>query len=362
MNILIVKTSALGDIVHTFPAVGFLKQKYPNAAIDWVVEKSSAPLLEAHPHIDKVIICDTKEWRKALFSKSTRQAFAAFRNTLQQTTYDIVFDLQGNSKSALATWLAKSSAKVGFSWNKAPEKPNALVTNRRYTPPEGLSIREEYLYIVQSYCQDFTPYIHEPICLQLTSVEQEHLEKIITAESSHGLPLVMVCPGSNWINKQVDENSLLDFLMRLQAFFPCHLLLSWGSNEEQQIVKKLQQTLRQATILNKMSLPQLQNLMAQNSLVIAMDSLPLHLAATTATATYSIFGPSLAAKYQPQGQQHHSLQGACPYGRHFSKRCPLLRSCPTGACIRSLEGLTIFNHFASWLKKNNPFIFTTKKV
>lgn len=349
MNILIVKTSALGDIVHTFPAVGFLKKQYPHACIDWVVENSSAPLLQSHPQINNVIVCDTKQWRKAPFAKSTRQAFADFRYTLQKKTYDLVFDLQGNSKSAIATWLAKSPTKVGFSWNKAAEKPNALVTNRRFAPPEGLSIREEYLYMVQSYCADFTPYMPESIALQLTTVEQDYLNKVMAREGSHRIPLVMVSPGSNWINKQVNEDSLLDFLRRLQQTFPCYLLLSWGSEEERLIAMKLQNSLLQATILDKMSLPVLQNLMGQVSLVIAMDSLPLHLAATTATATYSIFGPSLAAKYQPQGSQHSSLQGPCPYNRHFSKRCPLLRSCATGACIRSLEGETLFNHFKAWI-------------
>lgn len=347
MNILIVKTSALGDIVHTFTAVAFLKQKFPHATIDWVLEKSNASLLQAHPQIDRVIVCDTKQWRKALFSKSTRQSFFAFKRTLQQKTYDVVFDLQGNSKSAMATWLALSNTKVGFAWSRVAEKPNILVTNHRIAPPDGLNIREEYLYIVQKYYSDVHPYIPEPITLQLTTTEQDHLHNIITRESSRSLPLVMVCPGSNWINKQVNENSLCDFLQRLQHAFPCHFLLSWGSEEEHHIVKKLQPALAQATILDKLTLPLIQNVMARVSLVIAMDSLPLHLAATTATATYSIFGPSLAAKYQPQGTQHTSLQGACPYGRHFSKRCPLLRTCATGACIRTIEGETLFEHFRS---------------
>jgi heptosyltransferase-1 len=80
-------------------------------------------------------------------------------------------------------------------------------------------------------------------------------------------------------------------------------------------------------------------------LVVAMDSLPLHLAGTTKVKTFSVFGASLASKFKPAGKKHLTLQGHCPYGRVFEKRCPILRTCPTGACIRSLTGKAVFNAF-----------------
>jgi heptosyltransferase-1 len=109
----------------------------------------------------------------------------------------------------------------------------------------------------------------------------------------------------------------------------------------------LQQRLPGAQILDRLPLPVLQNFMAAVDLVIAMDSLPLHLAATTSTATYGFFGPSLGLKYQPQGPQHHAFQGCCPYGQIFAKRCPALRTCPTGACLREANGEQLFKQFAA---------------
>lgn len=93
----------------------------------------------------------------------------------------------------------------------------------------------------------------------------------------------------------------------------------------------------------------LQHLMSNMRLIVTMDSLPLHLAATTSVATFSIFGASLGKRFAPVGEQHHFFQGACPYGRTFTNRCPILRSCKTGACIRRLSGKQIFEAYISQL-------------
>lgn len=107
MNILIVKLSSLGDVVHTLPALMDVRQACPQARIDWVVERAFAPLIEACGAVDQVIPCELRRWRKQPFSASTRQAWRAFRATLQATSYDCIIDLQGLSKSALVSWLAQ---------------------------------------------------------------------------------------------------------------------------------------------------------------------------------------------------------------------------------------------------------------
>src|SRR5262245_2090252 len=101
MKILIVKTSALVDIVHVFPVIDFIKSLFPDAIIDWVVEKGGKDLLEAHADIRKVLVADTKGWRKRLFSFQTYREAAAFIKELRSETYDVLFDFQGNVKSGL---------------------------------------------------------------------------------------------------------------------------------------------------------------------------------------------------------------------------------------------------------------------
>ena len=107
MKILLVKLSSLGDVVHTLPVVQDLHAVMPHAQIDWVVEKSFAPLLSKCAGLHRVIACEIRRWRKAPFSAATRREWRAFRMDLQSEAYDAVIDLQGLSKSALVAWLAR---------------------------------------------------------------------------------------------------------------------------------------------------------------------------------------------------------------------------------------------------------------
>ncbi|HYF17753.1 MAG TPA: lipopolysaccharide heptosyltransferase I [Ramlibacter sp.] len=101
MNILVVKLSSLGDVVHAMPAVQDLRACVPGAAVDWVVERGFAPLVERCDGVRRVIPCDLRRWRKAPLSRGTRAEWRAFRGELQAQRYDAVVDLQGLTKSAL---------------------------------------------------------------------------------------------------------------------------------------------------------------------------------------------------------------------------------------------------------------------
>ena len=109
MKILLVKLSSLGDVVHTLPVVQDIRAALPGAQIDWVVEKSFAPLLARCPGLHRVIACEIRRWRKSFWTAATRGEWRAFKAQLQQDAYDAVIDLQGLSKSALVARLARLS-------------------------------------------------------------------------------------------------------------------------------------------------------------------------------------------------------------------------------------------------------------
>lgn len=106
MKILLVKLSSLGDVVHTLPVVQDIRAALPEAQIDWVVEKSFAPLLARCDALHRVIPCEIRRWRKSFWTAATRQEWRAFKSELQQDTYDAVIDLQGLTKSAVVARLA----------------------------------------------------------------------------------------------------------------------------------------------------------------------------------------------------------------------------------------------------------------
>ena len=107
VKILLVKLSSLGDVVHTLPVVQDIRAAWPQAQIDWVVERSFASLLARNAGLRRVIACDIRRWSKSPLAGSTRREWRAFRQQLQLEAYDAVIDLQGLTKSAVVARLAR---------------------------------------------------------------------------------------------------------------------------------------------------------------------------------------------------------------------------------------------------------------
>jgi len=110
-SVLVVKLSSLGDVVHAMAAVQDMRRARPDLAIDWVVERAFAPLVARCQGVRRVIPCDLRRWRGALWSPQTRKEWRAFRADLRAHAYDAVIDVQGLTKSALVSWLARTSAR-----------------------------------------------------------------------------------------------------------------------------------------------------------------------------------------------------------------------------------------------------------
>lgn len=346
---LIIKTSALGDLVQVYPVLDYLKNKFPDAQIDWVVESANEELVRAHPKVNKTISIPLKQLRKHPFSSETWVKLLRARRELRKEVYDAAFDLQGNTKSGLILSQVRSPNKIGFDSTSVPEWPNLLFTNHRSPTIAEDNIRQNYVSMVSSFFGETATAANGIVRLTLTDEQRKLLHALKERILTESKPIVMICPGSAWKNKQLSYETLAAFLNLLEKPLKCSFLLVWGSKEEQTTCQQLHAGLPNCShVIDSISIPMLQNLMYQCDLVIAMDSLALHLAATTNIPTFSVFGASLATKYKPIGNQHHTFQGNCPYGRSFNKRCPILRSCSTGACIRNLPPKALFDDFIAW--------------
>ncbi len=110
MNILIVKLSSLGDVVHTMPAVQDIVRALPQAQIDWVVEPGFASLVQRCQGVRRVIPCALRAWRASWWRADTRASWRAFRADLSRVQYDAVIDCQGLTKSAIVARCAQLSA------------------------------------------------------------------------------------------------------------------------------------------------------------------------------------------------------------------------------------------------------------
>lgn len=330
VKIAIIKTSALGDIVHLFPTVQFIKEIFRDAEIDWIVEEGGKTLVERHPLVTSAFVINTKKWRKHFFSKEVLSEITAFIKNVKSKKYDYVFDFQGNVKSGLIMSLIHGDKKIGFGFKTAPEKPNVLFSNIRFNPPPYKNIREDYLYLVEECFQRKGDSLFKTT-LKITKEEERLIDDLMA--DSLNFNNILVAPFSIWKNKELDDESLIQQLYSLEND-NVKFWFIYGGEIEKKRALILSQKVKRGVVLEKLSLPLLQNFMKRMNLVLAMDSLPLHLAGEAGVSTHSFFGASLAKKYAPIGKIHLSVQGKCPYNIFFEKRCPRLRSCATGACIR----------------------------
>ena len=203
MDILIVKTSSIGDVIQTFPVLEYLKQRYPDAAIDWVIEKEYLSLVQSHPLVRRAIPFSSRTWRKTLLPISTWKEMREFTQMLRQENYDLLFDLQGNTKSGLITGLAKSKEKVGLGRKSVSEFPNLFATRRHIDIDGSLQVQQRYLQMVQKFFADETPFIPTGAVLRMQPEEEKELASLLVSEG----PKIMVACGSHWPNKKLAEKT-----------------------------------------------------------------------------------------------------------------------------------------------------------
>jgi heptosyltransferase-1 len=342
VKFLIVKTSSIGDIVQTFPVVEYLKKRDPACQVDWVVEEEYESLVRSHPYISQIHTLATRRWRRSLFAKKSLQEFLKMISSLKKDRYDVIFDLQGNIKSAFLTQTVKGDRKVGFGWASSPEWPNYFVTRERFNVPPDLPIQHRYLSVVQQFFESPEPLFRpQGVELKLSPEEQEKL----LSYYREGAFCVMVAFSSKWENKCLSKATLMELLQQVYAQEKCLFYFVCGSEKEKRVADELSSHFSESVVAHGLSFPLWQRLMGEMDLVIAADSAALALCGTTSTPSFSFFGPTQARVYKPIGDQHRYFQGKCPYGLRFPARCPRLRTCKTGACLKSARASDLLH---SW--------------
>ncbi len=132
MRVLIVKTSSMGDVLHTLPALTDAQQAIPGIKFDWVVEEGFAQIPSWHAAVERVIPVAIRRWRKAWFSAPIKAERKAFREALQAENYDAVIDAQGLVKSAALVTRLAHGVKHGMDWQTAREPLASLFYNRKH--------------------------------------------------------------------------------------------------------------------------------------------------------------------------------------------------------------------------------------
>ncbi|MDD2273210.1 MAG: lipopolysaccharide heptosyltransferase I [Desulfuromonadaceae bacterium] len=323
MRILIVKISAMGDVLHALPVLDYLKQASPGCEIDWVVEEAFADLLSGNPLISQLHTVRFKKWKKKPFSLETINDILNVRRGLVQRAYDLVIDIQGNIKSGMVAWVSGCSHRVGFSRAAAQESLNALFIKRRIAlRPEDLHITDQYLRVAAaSFDLEFSGLqLHTDIC---TRPEDDlAVDDLVKRYRKEG-PLFLIHTGTTWQTKFWYESGWVELGRMIISTFPgAVLLFSWGNDSEYSAAERVTTALGgQAVLLEKLSIMRLAALVKKVNMVMGGDTGIIHLAAAAGTPTVSYYRSSDGLRSGPRGAQHAVIQAPMPCARCFRTRC-----------------------------------------
>ena len=336
MKVLIVKVSALGDIVHALPVLAHLHAVHPDIVVDWLVESSFAPLLQGHPLLRRVIHLDTRGWRKQGAATAVRGSWAVGRQ-LREEKYDVVLDLQGNSKSGLFTRLSGARKRFGFDSSQTREWLNTLTTNYKVSiPPECHHISSRYLRIARDA---FPGETDVSLCGPLP-VQDEAAQAISAMLEERGLTpgeFIVAHYGTTWETKLWPLDRWLELAKNLVVEKDRQLVLTWGNNVEKVAAEQIAEACQgRAVIWPRGTLQELVALLAEARLVIGADTGPIHIAAAAGTPTVSIFRVTDSLRNGPSGDKHIRIQAPMDCSPCLRKSCDLDRECGRSVTVDSV--------------------------
>jgi lipopolysaccharide heptosyltransferase I len=322
MRVLIVKTSALGDIVHALPVLGYLHRLLPGVEIDWVVENSFREILEGNPLISRIHPVHTKKWRKNMFSLQTWREIFRLRSELCSRNYDLAFDVQGNFKSGLITWCSGCTRRYGFDRDAVRELPNLyFTTNHVPLRKTDQHVTDRSLRVVS------VPFGKDYIGTQLscdiqTNSEDDTVAEAFLATMSDGL-VFLFHNGTTWKTKLWHEKGWIELGIRLLESYPdASILLSWGSGEELRVAETIAAGIgEKARVLPRLSIKGFTAIIKKVDLMVGGDTGPIHIAAAVGTPTVSFYRATDGKRNGPRGEMHRIIQSHLYCSRCLNKQC-----------------------------------------
>jgi heptosyltransferase-1 len=328
MRVLIVKVSAMGDIVHALPVLDYLHQVSPGIEVDWVAEAPHRDVLEGNRLISSLHLIRTKAWRKTPFAPETRSEFAEFRKRLQERKYDIVFDIQGNLKSGVVSWLSGGERRYGFDRENVREWPNLL-----FTTDQVPLRRSDQQVSARSLRVVSVPFGKDYQGMRLTTdiftpAEEDAAAEAFLATLADGL-VFLFHPGTTWKTKLWHEEGWVELgRLVLERFPEATILLSSGNETERGAVERIGAGIgKQTRPLPKLSLKGLTAFLKKVDFVVGGDTGPVHLAAAVGTPTVSFYRATDSRRNGPVGANHFLVQSPMHCNACLRKECDKDEGC-----------------------------------
>lgn len=317
MNILIVKPSSLGDIVHTLPAVQMLRARFPDALIAWVVNDVFTGLLSLYPGVDEVIPFQRRRWAKLC----RWHEFFGFLGELRQQRYDVAIDFQGLLRSGIVTRASGAARRIGF--QDAREGAGLFYTERIPVPANLRHALDRNVFLVQSAFGIAADATMPELVLPHDSVREAR-----RLMREHGLegdaPVLAVAPGARWPSKRWPPRffgAVLDLVAQALPSVRCWMLGTADEAGEAGAVAQACSRARPVSLAGETDLPTLAALLRRSDALLTNDSGPMHLAAALGVPTVALFGATDPGLTGPYGEAHRVFRSTCSLAPCFSRLC-----------------------------------------
>jgi heptosyltransferase I len=335
MQLLIIKTSSLGDVIHTLPALTDALQYYPDLQCDWVVEEAFAEIPAWHPAVKRVIPVALRRWRKHPWQTLKNGSWHQFIQTLRQQHYDKIIDAQGLLKSAVLTYKALG-LRCGLDRHSAREPLAALAYQQRYTIPKNQ-------HAVTRVRQLFAAVLDYPVPDTPPDYGIIHHFQAISKPNS---PTIIFLHGTTWSTKHWPDSYWLALAQKaIEAGFKVRL--PWGNSQEYQRAQQIASlNPNQISLIPKSHLNDIAIELAQSRAVVGVDTGLAHLAAALAVPSITLYGATEPGRTGTYGQHQTHLQAHFSCAPCFNKRCTYRAlSIVSPACYEDLSAEQVWNAF-----------------
>ena len=308
MRVLLVKTSSMGDVLHSLPALTDAQQAIPNIQFDWVVEEGFAQIPTWHSAVNQVIPVAIRRWRKNWFSAPIRAERAAFRQQLQATQYDAIIDAQGLLKSAFLVTRLAHADKHGYDRHSIREPLASFFYDHRY----AISKQQ---HAVERIRQLFAKSLGYTCPTQQGdyAIAQHFLQSCVNNES----PYVVFLHSTTRDDKHWPEENWRN-LIELMAGSGVKIKLPWGAPHEQQRAERLAKGFDFVEVLPKLTLAEVAQQIANAKAVVSVDTGLSHLTAALDKPNFTLFGPTDPGLIGGYGQNQYAIISKSNIIKHIS--------------------------------------------
>jgi heptosyltransferase I len=365
-KILLIKLSAVGDVIHTIPVLNKLRRRYPAAQLDWLVTPAIGELIRHHPAISNVIEFDRKDWSTP-WRLTPFISYARLANQLRNNRYDLVIDMHGQFRTAIFTIASGAPVRIGFDrprasvWNASPRKfpeetrkhawqgarEGSWLAYTHHIPVPTLDLHavDRYLGVGPLLGLDDGP---ADFSFPIPDEATKRINALMDYYDAANKKLAVLAPGTIWETKEWRSDGFAEVARHfLQQGFAVTLI---GAARERAACDAVAQLAPGAVNLaGETTLTELAALIRRSTISITNDSGPMHLAVAVDRPVVSIFGPTDPIWIGPYGRADAVFQAKLSCSPCYLRQ---LSRCPNDhACMKEVTGQAVIERAESILRK-----------